>query len=145
MRTIKIFLASSEELENDRNAFGNLIRRLDNIYEKQGIRIELFEWEDYDSAYNDRRKQDEYNDKVRASDMFLALFYKKAGKYTIEEWLQRSSVARARAPKAMCIAVTCNKVRKRVSNSRNSRSAFLRKWATIGVATTTKIQCNCIL
>ena len=86
MRTIKIFLASSEELENDRNAFGNLIRRLDNIYEKQGIRIELFEWEDYDSAYNDRRKQDEYNDKVRASDMFLALFYKKAGKYTIEEF-----------------------------------------------------------
>lgn len=85
-KTIKIFLASSEELENDRNAFGNLVRRLDKIYEKRGTRIELFEWEDYDAAYNDRRKQDEYNDQVRASDMFLALFHIKAGEYTIEEF-----------------------------------------------------------
>ena len=45
-RVIKIFLASSEELEADRYRFGNLIRKLDNIYEKRGIRIELFEWED---------------------------------------------------------------------------------------------------
>ena len=78
-RVIKIFLASSEELEADRYRFGNLIRKLDNIYEKRGIRIELFEWEDYDAAYNGMRKQDEYNERVRASDMFLALFHKKAG------------------------------------------------------------------
>ena len=86
MKTIKIFLASSEELENDRMAFGNLVRRLDKIYEKRGMRIELFEWEDYDAAYNDCRKQDEYNEKVRVSDMFLALFHTKAGKFTIEEF-----------------------------------------------------------
>ena len=77
MKTIKIFLASSEELQNDRDAFGNLVRRLDKIYEKRGIRIELFEWEDYDAAYNSRRKQDEYNDAIRSSDMFLALFQTK--------------------------------------------------------------------
>lgn len=46
----------------------------------------FFEWEDYDAAYNDRRKQDEYNDEVRASDMFLAVFHRVAGKYTIEEF-----------------------------------------------------------
>lgn len=86
MKTIKIFLASSEELIDDRNAFGNLVRRLDKIYEKRGIRIELFEWEDYDAAYNYRRKQDEYNDQIKASDMFLALFHTKAGKFTIEEF-----------------------------------------------------------
>ncbi len=86
MKTIKIFLASSEELIDDRNAFGNLVRRLDKIYEKRGIRIELFEWEDYDAAYNYRRKQDEYNDQIKASDMFLALFHTKAGKSTIEEF-----------------------------------------------------------
>lgn len=86
MKSIKIFLASSEELTDDRNAFGNLIRRLDKIYEKRGIRIELFQWEDYDAAYNDRRKQDEYNDQIKASDMFLALFHTKAGKFTIEEF-----------------------------------------------------------
>ena len=86
MKTIKIFLASSEELDNDRMAFGNLVRRLDDMYEKRGIRIKLFEWEDYDSAFNDRRKQDEYNDYVRNSDIFLALFHKKAGKFTLEEF-----------------------------------------------------------
>ena len=67
MKTIKIFLASSEELDYDRMVFGNLVRRLDDMYEKRGIRIKLFEWEDYDSAYNDKRKQDEYNDYVRQS------------------------------------------------------------------------------
>ena len=86
MKTIKIFLASSEELDYDRMVFGNLVRRLDDIYEKRGIRIKLFEWEDYDAAFNDRRKQDEYNDNVRESDIFLALFHKKAGKFTIEEF-----------------------------------------------------------
>ena len=57
-----------------------------DLYERRGIRIKLFEWEDYDAAYNNRRKQDEYNEKVRESDLFLALFYKKAGKFTIEEF-----------------------------------------------------------
>ena len=86
MKTIKIFLASSEELDYDRMAFGNLVRRLDDMYEKRGIRIKLFEWEDYDSAYNDKRKQDEYNEYVKQSDIFLALFHKKAGEFTIEEF-----------------------------------------------------------
>ncbi len=86
MKTIKIFLASSEELKDDREAFGNLVRRLDDIYEKRGVRLKLFEWEDYDAAYNDRRKQDEYNEKVRASDLFLAVFHTVAGKFTIEEF-----------------------------------------------------------
>ena len=67
-------------------AFGNLVRRLDDVYEKRGIRLKLFEWEDYDAAFNDRRKQDEYNEKVRESDVFLALFHKKAGRFTVEEF-----------------------------------------------------------
>ena len=86
MKTIKIFLASSEELKHDRDAFGNLVRKLDKIYERRGIRVELFEWEDYDASYNGQRKQDEYNDHIKASDLFLALFHTKAGKFTIEEF-----------------------------------------------------------
>jgi tetratricopeptide (TPR) repeat protein len=73
-------------LEQDREAFGNFIRRLDNLYEKRGIRIKLFEWEDLDAAYNDNRKQDEYNEYVKQSDLFLALFRTKAGKFTVEEF-----------------------------------------------------------
>lgn len=97
MKTIKIFLASSEELDYDRMVFGNLVRRLDDMYEKRGIRIKLFEWEDYDSAYNDKRKQDEYNEYVCQSDIFLALFHKKAGEFTIEEFDKASEQFRATA------------------------------------------------
>ncbi len=86
MKTIKIFLASSEELADDRNAFGDLIYRLDKIYEKRGIRIDLVKYEYLDAAWNNQRKQDEYNEKIKASDMFLALFHTKAGKFTIEEF-----------------------------------------------------------
>lgn len=86
MKEIKVFLASSEELKYDRLAFSDLIRKLDNIYEKRGIRIKLLQWEDFDSAYNDKRKQDEYNEYVKQSDLFLALFRTKAGKFTVEEF-----------------------------------------------------------
>ena len=86
MKTIKVFLASGKEMKHDRNAFGNLIRKLDEIYEKRGTRIRLFEWEDVDSAYNGGRKQDEYNEHLRASDMFLALFHTYAGRFTQEEF-----------------------------------------------------------
>ena len=86
MKEIKVFLASSEELKYDRLAFSDLIRKLDNIYEKRGIRIKLFQWEDFDAAYNDKRKQDEYNEYIKQSDLFLALFRTKAGKFTVEEF-----------------------------------------------------------
>lgn len=86
MKTIKIFLASSDELQEERIALGNLVRKLDKIYEKRGIRVDLFAWEDYDAAYNGVRKQGEYNAQIESSEMFLALFYKKAGKYTLEEF-----------------------------------------------------------
>ncbi|MEE0976962.1 MAG: tetratricopeptide repeat protein, partial [Bacteroidales bacterium] len=86
MKEIKVFLASSEELKYDRLAFSDLIRKLDNIYEKRGIRIKLFQWEDFDAAYNDKRKQDEYNEYIKQSDIFLALFRTKAGKFTVEEF-----------------------------------------------------------
>ena len=86
MKEIKVFLASGKEMKHDRNAFGNLIRKLDEIYEKRGTRIRLFEWEDVDSAYNGGRKQDEYNEHLKASDMFLVLFHTYAGKFTVEEF-----------------------------------------------------------
>ncbi|MGO5242593.1 hypothetical protein ACTQ2R_08495 [Hallella faecis] len=39
MKTITVFLASSNELNNDRNSFQALIAKLDDIYEPRGIRI----------------------------------------------------------------------------------------------------------
>lgn len=85
MTNVNIFLASSYELNDDRIAFGNFIRRLDNHYEGKGYRIKLFIWEDFDAADNRRRKQDEYNEYLEKSDIVFVLYKTKAGEYTVEE------------------------------------------------------------
>ena len=47
MKTITVFLASSDELMIDRNCLHSLIASLDEIYEPRGIRIRCRRWEDY--------------------------------------------------------------------------------------------------
>lgn len=86
MRTIKIFLASSEELAEERIHFGDFIRHLDDMYEVRDYRIKLYKWEDLPSGYNGKPKQDEYNEKVSECDMFVGLFHTKAGPFTLEEY-----------------------------------------------------------
>ncbi len=83
-KTIKVFLASSDELKIDRLEFGDLINRLNNIYRNRGIYIELLKWEGFDASISAQRKQSDYNEVVRSSDMFLALFHTKAGAFTLE-------------------------------------------------------------
>ena len=86
-KTYNIFLASSNELSDDRERFGNFVRRINQkIFNKQGLHIDLFMWEDENAAYRGCRKQDEYNEKARESDIVMALFYTKGGDFTIEEF-----------------------------------------------------------
>ena len=85
-RKITIFLASSEELINDRNSFHSLISTLDDIYENRGIRIKLKRWEDFFAYCTGTRTQDQYNQVLSASDMCICLFHKRAGQYTVEEF-----------------------------------------------------------
>lgn len=102
MKTIRIFLASSEELKDERQKFGNLIRQLDDIFIKRGIHIQLLVWEDMDPSYNNCRKQDEYNAWIRESQIFVALFYTRAGQYTLEELeVARTENCRRQEPKLM--------------------------------------------
>ena len=102
MKTIKVFLASSEELKDEREKFGNFIRRLDDIYLKRGIHVQLLVWEDMDPCYNNVRKQNEYNARIRESQIFVALFYTRAGEYTLEEVnVAREENSRRREPKLM--------------------------------------------
>ena len=86
--TINIFLASSNELINDRNSFQAFIASLDDIYENRGWRIKCRRWEDFPAYCTGNRTQDAYNNIVRASDMCIALFHMQAGQYTIEEFNQ---------------------------------------------------------
>jgi hypothetical protein len=85
-RTIRIFLASSEELREDRDAFELYFRQQNDQLRKRGLYLEINRWENFLDAMSDTRLQDEYNKAVRECDIFVSLFFTKTGKYTEEEF-----------------------------------------------------------
>jgi small GTP-binding protein len=85
-RTIKIFLASSSELREDRDAFELHFLRKNKDFRREGYEVEVIRWETSLDAMSDTRKQEEYNEKVRKSDVLVSLYKTKTGKYTEEEF-----------------------------------------------------------
>jgi hypothetical protein len=83
---LRIFLASSSELRDDRDAFELYLRQQNDEFRRQGFYLEIVRWEYFLDAMSDTRLQDEYNKAVRACDVFVALFFTKAGKFTDEEF-----------------------------------------------------------
>ena len=55
MKTIKIFLASSEELKDERLEMTDLVSRLNQTFMGRGIQLELKRWEYLDSSMGDQR------------------------------------------------------------------------------------------
>ena len=87
MQEVNIFLASSlTELAEDRKDMGDFLYHVTGIYKKRGIFINLFNCDFFNTAIGRRRKQDEYNAEIKKSDIFIALFYAKAGEHTVEEF-----------------------------------------------------------
>jgi hypothetical protein len=86
MKTIKIFLASSNELKRDREQFEIEINRKNKAWHKKGIFLHLEIWEDLSSRMSSTRSQDEYNKKIKESDIFVLLACNKVGMYTAEEF-----------------------------------------------------------
>ena len=85
-RTIKIFLASSSELREDRDAFELHFLRKNKDFRCQGFEVEVIRWETFLDAMSETRLQEEYNEGVRKSDIFVSLFKTKTGMYTEEEF-----------------------------------------------------------
>jgi len=85
-KTIKIFLASSEELKEDRKEFEIYINRLNKLFEKKGKFFELNIWEDFIDSMSKTGLQEKYNNAVKKSDIFVSLFFTKVGKFTKEEF-----------------------------------------------------------
>jgi len=86
IKTITIFLASSQELKDDRDEFEIFINRENKELINQGIFLRLERWEDFLDAMSQTRLQDEYNKAVISSDIFVSLFWTKAGDFTKEEF-----------------------------------------------------------
>ena len=85
-RTIRIFLASSAELKEDRDAFDLYFRQKTDQLRKQRIYLVINRWENFLDAMSETRLQDEYNKAVRECDVFVSLFFTKTGKFTEEEF-----------------------------------------------------------
>ncbi|MFN3997419.1 hypothetical protein [Algoriphagus sp.] len=86
MRTIRIFLASSSELKEDRDQFRLFISTENDRLHSKGIYLKLVQWEYFLDAISDTRLQSEYNNAIRSCDIVLCLFFTKVGKYTAEEF-----------------------------------------------------------
>ena len=86
MDRIKIFLASSSELAEDRRDFEIAIgRKNDQLFEK-GLFIKIIMWEKFIDAMSRDGLQQEYNKAIRDCDLFVTLFFTKVGAFTAEEF-----------------------------------------------------------
>lgn len=86
-KEVRMFLASSiDDLKDDRVEIGNFIRMMDKIYSHHGVKIILNMCEDEVSAISKTRKQEEYNQQIRDSQLCFVLFFNKAGERTVEEF-----------------------------------------------------------
>lgn len=81
-----IFLASSSELQEDREQFEIFINRKNKDWFAKNIFLELIVWEDFLDAVSKTRLQDEYNKAILQCDIFVMLFFTKVGQYTEEEF-----------------------------------------------------------
>ena len=85
-RTLKIFLASSSELSEERDDFDLHFRQRNDEFRKRGIYLQIVRWENFLDKMSETRLQDEYNKAVRDCDIFVCLFFTKTGKFTEEEF-----------------------------------------------------------
>jgi hypothetical protein len=83
---MRIFLASSAELREDRDAFDLYFRQQNDQLRKKGVYLEIVRWENFLDTMSETRLQDEYNKAIRACDIFVCLFFTKTGKFTEEEF-----------------------------------------------------------
>ncbi len=88
MKKITIFIGSSiNECRNERLELTNFIRSVsDGLEESYEVKLVPLVCEESDPCMGLGRKQEEYNEMARTSDMSFFIFFTKAGKYTEEEF-----------------------------------------------------------
>jgi len=130
MITIKVFLASSSELKDDRTAFEIFINRKNKEWVTRGVFLELVLWEDFLDVLSKTRLQDEYNKAIRGCDIFVMLFWSKVGPYTEEEF--ETAVGQFKAKEKPFIFVYFKDMPKGDDAGRRSLEAFQNKLIALG-------------
>lgn len=121
IRTYRIFLASSYELRQDRLEFAAFVLNYNKELKKYNIQLELEWWEDMDDHVNNDRKQNDYNEALKASHFLVMLFWRKVGKFTREEFeLGRKLYADKGLPYVYCYEKPCTD-----TETQDSKKEFL--------------------
>jgi len=104
MQTIKIFLASSGELKEEREQIGLFIAQENKALVKQDIFWELIVWEELLHSFRGERIQEYFNKEMLKCNIVIALFYKKVGQFTKEEFdLAYKELKEGRNPQHMFV------------------------------------------
>ena len=86
MRVIKVFLASSAELDEDKTRFDLYFSEKNKLYRKRYIDFDQRTWKDFSSTLTPTgRLQDRYNAYISQCDIAIFLFHTRMGQYTLEE------------------------------------------------------------
>ncbi len=86
MESVRIFIASSAELVQDRKEFREFLSIENDRLHKKGVYLELVQWENFLDSVSQESKQYDYNVELKKSAIVICLFYTKAGKYTQQEF-----------------------------------------------------------
>ncbi|MCI0601442.1 hypothetical protein L0156_00355 [bacterium] len=86
MRSLKIFLASSGEMEPERREIELLIRRENDRMFNKGLYLQLIVWEELSHSFRGAGIQDHFNEQLLQCEVVIFLFFKKVGKFTKEEF-----------------------------------------------------------
>lgn len=82
IKIIRVFVASSYELKPERDMMAGFANTLNTVFESQGISVIVVEWENLNSSMPKGHKQEEYNEKLKTCELFMALFWTKVGKFS---------------------------------------------------------------
>ncbi|NTW50891.1 MAG: carboxypeptidase regulatory-like domain-containing protein [Chlorobiales bacterium] len=86
MRKYTVFLASSAELNSDKEQVELFISRKNKDLHKKRVDLELSTWKDFISAMTEEHSQEKYNAYIRTCDIAIFLFHTKLGRFTKEEF-----------------------------------------------------------
>lgn len=85
MKRVRIFIASSAEIDEDKQMFDLYFSDKNKIYRDRNIDFDQKTWKDFDSSISEFRLQNRYNDYIRQCDIVIFLFHTRLGTYTREE------------------------------------------------------------
>jgi len=85
-QNIKLFLASSNELNEERQEIELFLSRENRRLYYQNIFLNLIIWEDLKHSFSGDRIQDYFNREMLKCDIVICMFFKKIGNFTKEEF-----------------------------------------------------------